>query len=78
MALLSVDILNEWTESNFGGLLVGFSQENQAVVNYYVHEFGVPTVNPNNQIGAIRCGEYLVVGKKWFREQVWLSFNYSE
>jgi hypothetical protein len=77
MRRITVQELVEWTESECGGIIVGFSPEAFNTVCYFLREFAVPTSDPLDQLGAFRSGSYLVVGTRHFRDDVCKAFNLS-
>jgi hypothetical protein len=70
MARLTVDELVEWTESDCGGVIVNYAPQTVQVVKYFLREFAVSTEDPFDELGAFRVGEYLVIGKLGFRDDV--------
>jgi hypothetical protein len=77
MARLTVEDLVEWTGSNYGGLILHFTPQAFQTVCYFLREFAVPTTDPFDEIGAFQSGDFLVVGKRHFRDDVRREFNLS-
>jgi hypothetical protein len=77
MERITVEELVDWTESEYGGIIVNFSPEAFKTVSYFLREFALPTTDPFDQIGAFRSGRYLVVGTRYFRDDVCKVFNLS-
>lgn len=70
MNTLTLETLVDWSESNSDGLIAGFSHGNFKTVVYFLREFSVPTDDPRDELEGVRLGEFLVVGKRWFVEDV--------
>ena len=70
MTPLSIDDLVNWSDSEYGGLIVDCTPHTLQTVVYFLREFAVPTADPLEQLGAFRTGHYLVIGKRDFREDV--------
>jgi hypothetical protein len=70
MPTLTVNELVEWTKSDCGGVIVNHTPQTIQAVKYFLREFAVSTKDPFDELGAFRVGEYLVVGKLGFREDV--------
>ena len=77
MEHLTVETLVDWTESEYGGLIVNFSPQTFQTVCYFLREFAVPTEDPFDQLGAFRSADYLVVGTRHFRDDVCTAFKIS-
>ena len=77
MENLTVENLVDWTKSDYGGIIVNFSPQTFQTVCYFLREFAVPTVDPFDQLGAFRSGDYLVVGTRYFRDGVCTAFKIS-
>jgi hypothetical protein len=77
MDSLTLKNLVEWTGSQYGGVIVNFSPKAFQTICYFLREFAVPTDDPFEQLGAFRSGNYLVVGTRAFRDDVWAAFGLS-
>ena len=77
MESLTVQNLVDWSESEYGGIIVHFSPQTFKTVSYFLREFAVPTDDPFAQLGAFRSGNYLVVGTRTFRDDVSTAFKLS-
>lgn len=70
MQRLSIDDLVDWSEGEYGGLIVYLTPDTFQKVVYFLREFAVPTKDPLEQLGAFCSGDYLVVGKRRFLSEV--------
>jgi hypothetical protein len=68
--ILNIQELERWAQGNSGGLIVPLTHENFKMISYYLQEFAVETRDPRNQIGAFQLGRLIVVGRRWFLEEV--------
>jgi hypothetical protein len=68
---ISLKDLDKWSKSEGGGLIFRFSHANFKTVAYFLHEFTIDGEDPMNRIGAFRLGNLLVVGRRWFLEDIW-------
>jgi hypothetical protein len=76
--ILTVQEIEEWAQSDVGGLIVQFSPENFKTISYYLREFAVETAEPVDEIGAFRMGNLLVVGKRSFLGSVKQDWDYRD
>ena len=70
MKILSIQELERWAQGDSGGLIVQLTHENFKMVSYYLQEFAVETEHPRDQIGAFQLGRLIVLGRRWFLEDV--------
>ena len=75
---LTVEELAVWTGTKYGGDVIGFSDGNFKTVSSFIRNSASPTSDPADELGAFRCGPYLVVGKRWFRDDVCKAWEFSE
>lgn len=78
MTHLTTEELVEWCDSKYGGIIIRFSPRSFQTVVYFLREFAVPTPNSLEQLGAFCSQKYIVVGKRWFLEEVIKNWLFPE
>jgi len=63
---VSIEMMQQWSKSNIGGLIVCFSPENAKAVSYFLNEFALQPQDPMDKIGALRLNNLIVLGRLWF------------